>query len=916
MTNYDKPKKSVIEDELGYSYLSYYFAKIIKEAQTKDGAYVIGLCGKWGDGKTTIINYVKEILSYSYQKNVNLEIEEYRNIIEDIKNNNKSDDTNKPSLKNIIAIIGTVVAFLMVLIEVIFIFDLGLWLKNIDTIYLNLFFMSFLCLFAIPKARDFLGNLLKETFLGFLNLFEDKKQVLKSDIEFIEFNPWNYQKDEKSIIENFFKVLSSKIDISNKAKYKNMNALLRYASCLLDFDLEKVECEENISELKKYICEELKKGNKKYVVMIDDLDRIQPQEALVVFKAVKLLADFPNVIYFLAYDKEHLTNHQFLQNSNYIQKIIQLEKSVPVIPAAKLKEIFFKRIIQIIKNLGDADKAELIKVYDGAINKLIKNIRDINRFDNCFSLSFIANKNIKEIQIVDYVLISLLEEFDKKTYVLIQDNKELLFESISVLDLRKHVEFVQNIAKNSGFQIFMVLFAPYLSRLEEALNSIITIKTVTSQAQTKSDISQFDVTKTLEQFKFYYNKFLKNDSYRRICEKESFDNYFLTHSATSLVTDIEYKQLKEVILTPENFAKEFVDIFSKNEDKFKDFCERLSRDSFLVENAECMKSLVRGCLAINDEMLFGLFEVRDFCENILSILRIKKLFTKHEMLEILENSFSENNIIQQIYWYDELTMGNIDEYFKTQKYKKFELGGLKNKIKEAIIKDYNDFDLLLKILVKLKKCNVISTNFKDLTNKLLQNKKLVIELLKTCSSHNGYKFYFEFGEIKDILLEYYLNENKNYLGDRRFISDIAGKILDENLKNEVQTLKNKILMHTNSYAQLNGYIAQMKKIEECSNEQQKNALINVFKNTLETFKKQNIFSVIENLSKNELIIKYVLNICLMDEAVAKRLDSIVSACNLIIENLQTMNEKIVGDISLTIQLKNKYTEVINEMLSN
>lgn len=95
MINNDQPKNSIKEDELGYSYLSYYFAKIIKEVETKDKAYVLGLCGKWGNGKTTIINYIKEILLYSYEKNIDLKTDNYRNVIEDIKNTNLQND-NKP----------------------------------------------------------------------------------------------------------------------------------------------------------------------------------------------------------------------------------------------------------------------------------------------------------------------------------------------------------------------------------------------------------------------------------------------------------------------------------------------------------------------------------------------------------------------------------------------------------------------------------------------------------------------------------------------------------------------------------------------------------------------------------------------------------------------------------------------------
>ncbi len=915
MTNNDQPKNSIKEDELGYSYLAYYFAKIIKEVETKDNAYVMGLCGKWGDGKTTIINYIKEILLYSYEKNIDLKTDNYRKVIEDIKNINLQKDNKPKYFLNKLAVFNTCVSFILILIILNIKFNIYKYIKQLQFIDKYLFFISILFIFAIPKFRDYIFDLIKELYNWFLNLFNSAIIHKSLNIEFIDFNPWNYQKGEKDIIENFFKVLSNKIDIKDKAKYKNINLLLQYANCLLGLKIPDIKCNADIADIKEDICHKLKQCNKKYVVIIDDIDRIQPQEALIIFKVVKLLADFPNIIYFLAYDKEHLTSQWPLQNTNYIQKIIQLEKNVPIIPQAKLKEIFIKRMTNVLGNsLTESDNNELSKIYDNAISKLMKNIRDINRFENSFSLSYIANKNIKEINIFDYLLISLLEEFDKKTYTLIQNNKNLLFEPISALDLKKHVEFIQTISKNIGFYIFISLFTPYLSKLEEVLNSLSDNKTTTS-SQYNSDVSQHEITRNLDLFRYYYKRFVKDDNYRRICIKESFDNYFLTNIVTSLVTDIEYKEITDSIATPKDFTQIFTKIFSKNEDKFKDFCERISRDSTIISDVEKLKNLVKGCLSIEDELLYRLFNIREFCESILSIIKIKRLLTKHEILEILIDTFARHNVVQEIFWYDELSMSNIDEYFKTDRFTKFNTINLKNKINESNIVDNNNFDYILTILIKLRKCNIKVSNFGDLTNKILQNEKYIIELLNSCTNSDDYKFYFEFIEIQDVLIKYYLKENNNHLGDRRFLNDVVCKILNENLKDKMQLFSNKVTSSSNSYNSLNSYIQQIRNIEQTNNEQQKNNLINSFIATFNLFEKQNIFSVLNAISDNELVIKYTINVYIQDESTRNKLDTTIKSCITIIESLQTIGENtnIVNSINEIIKLKEKYTKIINEL---
>lgn len=912
MNSFDCPKNSIKEDELGYSCLAYYIAKIIKDIKPKNNAYVIGICGKWGDGKTTLINYIKEILCYSYQNNCDLDINNYKNVLGEIKNNEISISTqhcDREKIFNKIAVFNTILSFGLIIITLLIKFNI----KVISIGFVNKYLICVLILFifSVPAIRQYIYNLTKELFFYFLSLFYEKNKYVSNNIEIIDFNPWAYQKDEKDITENFFKVLGQKIDI--KEQNSNINIFLQYATCLLGLNFSNIKSEnKDIIDLKTIIIENLKQENKKYLVIIDDLDRIRPEEVMVVFKAVKLLADFPNIIYLLSYDKEHLMSQYSFQNSNYIQKIVQLEKNLPIIPAAKLKEIYINRLNNIINNDSYFNIDEFTKIYDYSINKLIKNIRDINRFENSFNLSYIANKNINGIHLIDYILISLLEEFDKTTFNLIQQNKHLLFDTISPIDLKKHTDFIQQLSKNAGFSVFIVLFANYLDRLEEVMNSL-TNKTTNSNTQS-SDVSQYEISKILDLFKFKHKKFISEDNFRKISNKDSFDNYFLITTVTSLITDTEYKSLVDSCLDIKEFKNTFIAIFSKNEDKFKDFCERLLRDSNFVNSSVNITNLIRGILNLSDDLLLRLFDLRNFCEDLLSILKIGKTITKQDLLSLLLENFYETNIIQQIYWYHELVMSNIDKYFKVEKFKIFYINDLRNKINTSNIKIPETITLLINVLIKIRVCELKPANFKDLTNYILTDKQSVLLLLKQCHTIKDCYYYFEFKDIQDLLIQYYFDTKHDYLNDTRFRTDIVLKILDENLNSKQTNFSNQLNYLSNININIENAIKQEKKINENTSEEQKTIITTNLNNSIDKFMQNNIFTLCEKISDNPLVVKYILNCCLDNESLKNRLESYIKFSVNIINDLENLH--IDKDIKHLIELKNKYTELYNDLSSS
>ncbi len=70
-----------------------------------------------------------------------------------------------------------------------------------------------------------------------------------------------------------------------------------------------------------------------FIVLLDDLDRLEPAQAVEVIRLVKSVGDFPRFRYLLCYDKAILSGHQpragGTDGNLYLQKIVQISFCLP-----------------------------------------------------------------------------------------------------------------------------------------------------------------------------------------------------------------------------------------------------------------------------------------------------------------------------------------------------------------------------------------------------------------------------------------------------------------------------------------------------------------------------------------------------------------------------------------------------------
>jgi hypothetical protein len=230
-----------------------------------------------------------------------------------------------------------------------------------------------------------------------------KKRLIKNDKnkknDFIIFDFLPYlNHNEDDIINEFFTSLSNEL---RPYSGKLSNLLNEYSSKLTDLYENKnvlgfIENhvtnfkDSSANELYQLINEMLIDIDKKIIVFVDDLDRLNKNEILQVLKLIRNTADFRNIIFVVAMDKEYvlksLKKSKKIFHSSFIDKFFQLEIYLPEIDKTKLRENFILGMKSSPLNNGSPDfEFKILNAINNEgnlFNDYVKNIRDVKRLVN------------------------------------------------------------------------------------------------------------------------------------------------------------------------------------------------------------------------------------------------------------------------------------------------------------------------------------------------------------------------------------------------------------------------------------------------------------------------------------------------------------------------------------------------------
>lgn len=579
----DNPIDSPINDSLERSYFAYHLAKTIRNLKGLKSSYTIGILGKWGSGKTSTIKVALKYLK-KLSNNDNARQGDLDKIIKEEEGN-----FSKSELQIKFPKIFTKRLLLFYCIFIIFCFlTYPIINTSLNTITFKLLEFISITDYCAYTIYGIIISAIKECclfyFYGLIFFEFYKKYSIINNNNYIEiwFEPWNYTNKEL-ILKNFFNILMKNLSNDNDNKcIENLNKLfIEYTKIIGNIDISpffNIQTNKDLLDIKTKIKNCLEESSKQIIIVIDDLDRLFPDELLLIFQVIKMLVDFPNIIYILSFDKEIVTNilkENFPTNADdYLKKIIQIEKNLPIIDDTILRKYFIKGIEEIVgNNIDNEQKTNILEFYDYAYKDIyIKNMRDIKMFLNHFMFIYSSIKD-ENLCLADIISISMIETFENNLYEYIIYNKDVLCSSLGTYNdgtiyiyNNKEIIFNQKseqLVKFKNIKILQIIF-PYLFKQIYTL-----IKNNQNQNSLISDNSIKYLYENLDED--ILNKYSEIEKYRRLANPISFENYFRMDIKTTNINASEIDSLINNIYSPDKFNQILFDLYNKKSDKIVDF---------------------------------------------------------------------------------------------------------------------------------------------------------------------------------------------------------------------------------------------------------------------------------------------------------------------------------------------------------
>lgn len=430
----DEPINSVVNDLFGFSFQASVIAKLVGGKDSQNHLSV-GVSGSWGSGKTSLLNMVRELLEYQKKYSEFVSISKKLRHVRQVKDKVK--------------------------------------------IYKQM----------VPYRR----------FIRKVNDSEHLKEIPKiiNEVKVIWFDPWFFGSEETVIKAFFYRIAKELVDedrelsklflklavvmvgspdlpessslpvVGDALKIINfgrnlINRMSGDDGSIMDFtDIKRKICERLKTNEFTYVDDEddtIKKTRKRIVIIIDDLDRLQVDEALTMLKVIRLIIEFQNINVIVSYDEHTLSKTIDIKMNGfgreYISKMINNPTYMPVCETDnqnnKIVSLLFDDLLYenepLINRIHREYWSEIstkphklpddiqeikndilsIKVFQTICKSIQLSHRDVTRLSNTFRLNY--NDKMNPIHFLAHILLYYLY-FEEYKNCIKNDSDFLIYES-------------------------------------------------------------------------------------------------------------------------------------------------------------------------------------------------------------------------------------------------------------------------------------------------------------------------------------------------------------------------------------------------------------------------------------------------------------------------------------------------------
>lgn len=186
--------------------------------------------------------------------------------------------------------------------------------------------------------------------------------------------------------------------------------------------------EEPLETVFRELSKVLEAENRRFLVIIDDMDRLSSEEALAIFRLIKSVGRLPNVMYLVVFDRqlaEKAINEKYpSEGPHFLEKIIQAGFELPMPVSTDLNNAVLASIDEICGTPSEDQIVRFMNVFYDVVAPYITSPRHVSRFQNAISVTWPAIAG--EVNLADFVALEILRLYEPTLFSAIKGNKSLV----------------------------------------------------------------------------------------------------------------------------------------------------------------------------------------------------------------------------------------------------------------------------------------------------------------------------------------------------------------------------------------------------------------------------------------------------------------------------------------------------------
>jgi hypothetical protein len=260
---------------------------------------------------------------------------------------------------------------------------------------------------AAPAARGYVMGLTGPWGSGKTSILNMTVDAIGDEAIVVHFNPWMFSGTE-ALVSSFFAEISKQLD-KKETKLKGIaSKLAAYGQVLSPLAalvgaggtvqgatniLQALSAAPSVFEQHQELRTMLDGLDKRLVVVVDDVDRLRPDEVLDIVRLVRLVGDFPNTLYLLAFDRrrveECLGEGDSARGRAYLEKIVQVTHDVPAARQPDVAAMFMAGLELMLDALptGPFNLGDWQNIFMFVIRPLLVTPRHVQRLLGALSMT-------------------------------------------------------------------------------------------------------------------------------------------------------------------------------------------------------------------------------------------------------------------------------------------------------------------------------------------------------------------------------------------------------------------------------------------------------------------------------------------------------------------------------------------------